>query len=83
MKNEEKIIKKLIEHDGRFDGLVTKTEFQGFKEEVLNGQEKMITILKRLDEERVFTTEWVRRIEKEVEKQKEEIKKIKFRLKVA
>lgn len=51
--NEEKIIKKLFEHDDRFEGL--EKEIGDFKRETLDGQEQMITILKRLDQERIFT----------------------------
>ena len=46
---EDKIIKKLLEHDDKIERLVTKDEFKIFRDEVLNGQDKMIGILTRLD----------------------------------
>ncbi len=64
--NEDLVIKKLAEHDKRFDELVTKPEFQDFKHQVFNAQDQMLTILKRLDEERIFTTAWIQRIENEI-----------------
>lgn len=80
---ESKIVKKLLEHDQRFDQMVTKDEFQNFRNEVLAAQDEMIGILRRLDQERIFTTEWVKRIESEVEKQKNEIARIKQTLKIS
>lgn len=97
MKNEEKIIKKLLEHDNRFERIEKKLiahdkqlEFIGENMarreemgEIKTSLDKVLEIATRLDEKRLATYQWVKRIEKEVEKQKEEIKKIKFRLKVA
>jgi len=69
--DEDKIILKLIEHDERFEriedgvkGMVTKKEFT-------NAFEEIMTILKRLDEERPFTYAWSRRVEDEVNTMKE------------
>ncbi|MFH0712384.1 MAG: hypothetical protein V2A55_00780 [Candidatus Jorgensenbacteria bacterium] len=80
--NEDKIIQKLSEHDKRFSELVTKVDFNDFKNRVFTTQDKMLTILNRLDEERVFTTAWVERIEKEMEAHRHEIAKIKDHLKI-
>lgn len=55
MKNEERIIKKLLEHDDRFEQMDEKID--NFRQEYLEGQEQMITNLKCPDEERIFTTE--------------------------
>lgn len=60
--NEDKVINKLAEHDKRFDDLITKTEFHDFKNHVFSGQDEMITILRRLDEERIFNGAWVEKI---------------------
>lgn len=81
--SEEKIIQKLLEHDERFDSLVTKNEFHEFKDQILTGLDQAMTILKRLDQERIFTIEWVKRIEKEVKEHSSEIKHIKQVLKIA
>lgn len=61
---------------------VTKDEFKSFKNENLNRLDEILTILKRLDQERIFTTEWVKRIESEVETHRQEIAKIKEFLKI-
>lgn len=78
--NEEKIIKKLFEHDDEF--VEVNKKIDDFRRETLNGQEQMMTILKRLDQERIFTAEWIRRIEADVEANKTEVIKIKQLLKV-
>lgn len=81
--NEDKIIQKLGEHDKRFDELVTRKEFTDFKHQVPTGQDEILTIVRRLDEERVFTAAWLKRIEQEVEGHKKEISKIKEHLKIS
>jgi len=52
---EDKIIKKLLEHDDRFEKIDEKID--DFRREVLTGQEEMVTILQRLDQERIFTAQ--------------------------
>jgi DNA anti-recombination protein RmuC len=86
--NEDKIIEKLIEHDERFDKIDQKMDT--FKEEILQGQDEIIRIVKRLDEDRVFTHKWVERIESELEdtkmkvsKQETEIQEVKAQLHIA
>lgn len=85
--NEDKVINKLVEHGDRLarieDMMATKGELSKFREEMLSGQDAIMTVLKRLDEERVFTHKWVKEIEEEVEMHREEIKKIKLQLKIA
>lgn len=78
--NEEKIIKKLFEHDDRFEVLEKKID-DGFSK-TTETLESMVTIVKRLDQERIFTAEWIRRIETQVETNKTEVIKIKQLLKV-
>lgn len=79
--NEDKIIEKLIDHDEKLDNLEEKNS--DLKSESLKNQEEMITILKRLDQERIFATEWVKRIEDEAEENKQEINKAKQALNIA
>jgi len=88
--NEDKIVQKLIEHDKKFDELVTKGEFKQFKEEMLSGQDRMLQILERLDQERIFTNEAIKRLEKDVEEGKArmnefdiQLNKIKTQLNIA
>ncbi len=75
-------ILKLIATKEDLKDLVTKREFSEFRDENLTSLDKMMTILRRLDEERLFTFEMVKRIENEVEKQRKEIKEIKEVLKI-
>ena len=62
------------EVDKRFD--VVNERF----DELLRGQDEMIGILTRVDEERVATTAWIKRVEGDVETNKSEIKGIKAKL---
>ena len=63
MRDNDQIYQKLVEYGEKFEQTVTKTEFQVFRQEQLSANEEMITILKRLDEERCATIEWIRRLE--------------------
>ena len=61
---EEYLDRRLDEFEERFEKkletkFVTKDEFHTRLDEV-------VTILKRLDQERVFTVEWIRRVESDV-----------------
>jgi len=80
--DENKVLQKLIEHDERFDRLkqtlADKASFSTFNEKM----DKAIVILQRLDQERIFTQEWVRRVEAEVERHTQEINKVKQQLNI-
>lgn len=67
-KKFDQVIAKLIEHDERLDQMVTKTAFNSFRNEMLTGQDKIITILKRLDEERFSIIDWLKRHDLEINK---------------
>src|SRR3989338_7026123 len=64
---QDKLIKIVMQHTDMMGNFVTKDEFHKFRDDVLDGQDKMIAILKRLDEERVFTHKWVKEVEEKVE----------------
>ncbi|MEK7538043.1 MAG: hypothetical protein AAB619_03675 [Patescibacteria group bacterium] len=62
------------------DQMVTKDEFHTSMNAVADRMNEMttrmdevVTILKRLDEKRIFTIEWVRRIETDVERMKKHL----------
>lgn len=55
MMDESKIIQKLLEHDARFDDLLTKDGFNQFKNEIMSVLDKQTVILQRMDQERIFT----------------------------
>jgi len=53
------IADKLLEHDDHF----ARLEEEGYKwrQEFLKGQDAIMKILHKLDQERIFTTEWMKR----------------------
>jgi len=99
---EDKIIKKLLEHDQEFktihqeiggmnermDGMDSKMEGMnkrmeiGFKK-VNDVLEELVTIVKKIQEDHTFAIEWLKRLQDQVEKQEQEITKIKQQLKIA
>ena len=88
--NEDRIIEKLIDHDGRLERIETKMDGLMTSEQYVNGHDKIMTILLRLDEERIFTVEWIKKIEQEVEDQKKKtnqheelLNRMKLHLKIA
>ncbi len=54
----DELTKKLFEHDGRFEKI--EGDIGLLRRDMLQGQDEMMVILKRLDQERVFTTEWIK-----------------------
>lgn len=73
----DRLISKIVEHDERFNRLEEKIDHlkEGLptKQEYFDGQDKIMTVLNRLDQDRIFTHAWVRKIEEEVEQQKKQI----------
>ena len=59
-----------------------ENKVDNFAQRFLTAQDEMMTILRRLDEERVLTGAWMNRIEKELEEHRNEIQKIKQALKL-
>ena len=43
--NEDKIIEKLIEHDEKLDRLLTREEFNEFKDDFFQGQDQVMTVM--------------------------------------
>jgi hypothetical protein len=67
-KTVDKIALEVVKHTEAIKGLVTKEEFVEFRNENFTRLDNMIVILNRLDQERVFTVERIRRIEEEIDK---------------
>lgn len=59
------------EFDKKF---VTKEEFHGRMDDMMTKMDGMAVILQRLDQERLFTVEWIRRIESDVSMVKKHLK---------
>ena len=77
----ERVITKLLDHDKRFENI--EDQIAASRRETLTQGEEMMTILKRLDQERIFTASWIRRIEEEVEEHRTAITVIKKQLAIA
>ncbi|HLD60917.1 MAG TPA: hypothetical protein VJA27_02175 [Patescibacteria group bacterium] len=80
---QDRLFQEVMEHKVKMENFVTKDEFHRFREEMLSGQDAMITILKRLDEERVFTQKWVKEVEEKVETALKDIQHMKIQLHIA
>lgn len=77
----DKIIEKLLEHDERFEKIEEKIDKK--HEEVMGVLDNVMVIISRLDQERIFTFEIVKRIQKDIERQDKELQKVKKILKIA
>jgi len=67
METEDKIIEKLLEMSEKIDKLPSKEEFDSLKETVVTRFDQQGQILERLDQERLFTLERIKRIEADVQ----------------
>ncbi len=82
---EDKVIKKLLEHDEQFrkiDQLFS--DLEGNLENKFNSRfDQIMVILQRIDQERIFTQAAIRRIEDEQTDHRKQLKQIKKILKIA
>ena len=67
-KTVDKIALEVVKHTEAIKSLVTKDEFAEFKNENFTRLDNIMVVLNRLDQERVFTVERIRRIEEEIDK---------------
>ena len=72
---EDKIIQKLIDMDQKIDEMraemATKSELLALESRLNTALDAQGVILQRLDQERLFTMEWIKRIELDVKRMKE------------
>ncbi len=74
--NDDKVLQKLVDIEAKIERFVTNEKFDKFSDRVMSTLDKQGVILQRLDQERLFTIERVKRIEADVDR-------IKLQLKVA
>jgi hypothetical protein len=67
-KVDDKISLEVLKHSEVINNLVTRHEFNEKMDKVIEGQDKMMVILARLDQERIFTIERIRHVEEELNK---------------
>ena len=77
----DKIIEKLLEHDDRFERIEKKIDKN--HGEVIGILDNVMVIINRLDQERIFTFEIVKRLQKDIERQDKELQKVKKVLNIA
>ncbi|MDP1809714.1 MAG: hypothetical protein Q8L35_09320 [Actinomycetota bacterium] len=80
---ENKIINKLLEMDDRLQNIETSILTKEDGRKITETLDHVVKMVGRLDQERIFTTEWVKRIERESESQRQEIFKIKQALNIS
>ena len=64
--NEDKVLQKLVDIEEKMERFVTNEKFDKFSNQVMSTLDKQGVILQRLDQERLFTVEWIKRIEEDV-----------------
>jgi len=74
---ENKIINKLLEIDDRLQNIEASTFTKEDGRKVTETLDHLVKMVGRLDQERTFTTEWVKRIERDAENHRQEISQIK------
>lgn len=73
--NEDILKYVATKHDLEELAIVLRDEFRQSHDQVLSRLDKIITTVERLDQERLFTFEYVKRLEGEVEKIETEVDK--------
>ncbi|MBK7142015.1 MAG: hypothetical protein IPH75_08045 [bacterium] len=72
-KEQSAIIAKLDALDAKVATLETKVDSVVSRDEFLTTMDEVLTIVRRLDQERIFSLEWVRRIESDVQRVKQHL----------
>lgn len=92
---EDKIIEKLLEHDQKFDVIQFEIKEMNQKLQTLTEKsddnfrrsyeilEELVTMVKKIQEDHVFALEWLKRLQDQLERQEQEIIRIKQQLKMA
>ena len=76
----DRIVIQVIENSEQIGEMVTRAEFNGRFDEVMRSLDALMAVFPRVDEERVATTAWIRRVEGDVDTNKSDIKRIKTKL---
>jgi seryl-tRNA synthetase len=76
----DRIVIQVIENSEQIGEMVTRTEFNERFDEVMRSLDALMAMFPRVDEERVATTAWIRRVEGDVDTNKSDIKRIKTKL---
>ncbi|MBE0447569.1 MAG: hypothetical protein IBX64_05655 [Actinobacteria bacterium] len=79
---DEEIL-KYVATKSDLENLVSRDEFRQSQDKILSRVDEIVAIVRRLDQERVFTFEYVKRLEAEVEKNRKDIDHIKDILKIS
>lgn len=77
---EDKIIQKLIEHDEKLNNITDKMMLKEDSRKIMETLEDIATRVKRIDEDRVFSYQWIKRIEDRMEIHEKDLQKIKAQL---
>lgn len=77
----DQVLTRLIKMEVGLAEVATLEQFTLFRDQIYSGLDAQIVILKRLDQERIFSNETVRRIQNHVDDQQKEINHIKKVLK--
>lgn len=81
-----RIVNKLVDHGEELkeikETMTTKQDLFELQDKVLTGQDQLMQILRKLDQEHHFTLEWIKRIDRTVVNHTKEISGMKRILKI-
>ncbi|MBI5135421.1 hypothetical protein HZA86_04295 [Candidatus Uhrbacteria bacterium] len=80
---EEKIIQKLIDHDEQLQFIRENMATSNDVRNMTGILEGIATITQKIQEDHTFGIEWIKRLQTPVERQEEDIRKIKMQLQIA
>jgi hypothetical protein len=70
---ETKLVAELVDHRERLDRIEQRMNTVPTRDELFSKLDSMAKVLDRLDQERIFSMEWIRRIENDVDKIKKQL----------
>ena len=69
-------VKKLLDHDLRFDRIEERMATKDDIAELKQMMEKLTTMVAKIQEDQLFAIEWLKRMQDQVDKQAEDIRQI-------
>ena len=74
--DEQMFVKKLLDHDLRFDRIEERMATKDDIAELKQMMEKLTTMVAKIQEDQLFAIEWLKRMQDQVDKQAEDIRQI-------
>ena len=82
MNKDDRIFKKLVDHEEKLQSIEENMATKNDMNKVMTALDEVLVITRRLDQERIFTQSWIKRLEDNVKENTRDIIKMKKTFKI-